>query len=164
MNNLVIAGAAGIILIIGVLFFGQNRFHAGEAAQVARGEQAVREAEAKTAEVEAQLADMQKERDDAKRKLDEQRTSEFDAAVRVSQPVRLCDNRPSRREVPAVPDAVASTGATAGSDNLPLQAGRDIGPALLVLARDAQADRDARVELYAQLQACWAMTRQAVLQ
>jgi len=144
MNRLAIYAVALAVLTAGGLWYGHSRYNAGERAAEARMQRDVDAANAKTAQVEADARKVSEDSGNEIEQLRAERDTAFALGRKSLKPVRLCPSA-SRSEVPGVADAAAATPGADTAEELPLRAGEDIGPALLVYAESCQRDHDTAV-------------------
>lgn len=141
----IIAGGTALVVLIGLgVWLSQSRYDAGERAAEARMQAKVFQANAETARIE--MASRIKSRESSREieTLRAQRDAEADRANRVIKPVRLCPSADGS-ELPRVADTPSTTNTPNTRDELPVPVGRDIGPALLMLAKSCQRDHDTAV-------------------
>lgn len=130
---------AVFVLVVGCYLKGH---HDGSLSARSKMQAEIEKQAARVKALEKQASDTTQETAQAIEVQRNERSEEFARARIVIQPVRLCPSAPSRIEVPAVPAGPATADGTAPGSESPVRTGRDIGPALAVLAHECQRDAD----------------------
>lgn len=142
MSKLEIYGIAALVLVlclVGAYFKGR-----GDGYEVAteKGAAAVLKANAKVDQLNQQLLTGSQEHARVIAQRDDQHEKDLDAARARLKPVIVRIPADQGQLPTPAPGATPTDAAAGGSAQLPVSVERDIGAALLVLARNCQRDRD----------------------